>query len=214
MSREIRLPAAAIAALNQGNRIEAIKLVREANHGVDLRGAMEAVDAHASGRQQVPADGHAAPATSLHGLPSEAVAALSSGHVVEAVRIVRQATGLGLKEAKDLVDAYRENPVRGSDLQLDDKLEALAREHGVEIPAAAVDAFNRGNVLEAIKLVRQQVKRGTPPSHDTERDHAGSPVLSSARKAATVSVESNSNSWLWALLLLAGFAAAWLWLGL
>ncbi len=213
MSREIRLSAAAIAALNAGDRIEAIKLVREANHGVDLRGAMEAVEAHTSGRQHVAGDGHAIASTPLGELPSEAVAAISGGHVVEAVRIVRQATGLGLKEAKDLVDAYRENPLRGSDSQLDEKLEALAREHGVEIPAAAVDAFNRGNVLEAIKLVRQQARHGTPPSPDTARDHAGSPVLSSARKAATVSVETNSNGWLWALLLLAGFAAAWLWLG-
>ena len=213
MSREIRLPAAAIAALNQGNRIEASKLVREANHGVDLRGAMEAVDAHASGRQHAPGDGHAAAATSLHGLPGEAVAAISSGQVVEAVRIVRQATGLGLKEAKDLVDAYRENPLRGSDLQLDDTLGALARQHGVDIPSAAVDAFNRGNVLEAIKLVRQQNRPDQPHAHDTPRDHAGSSVLSSARKAATVSVETNTHGWLWALVLLASFAAAWLWLG-
>jgi hypothetical protein len=45
MSREIQIPTEAIAALARGDRIEAIKRVREANHGLDLRAAMEAIEA-------------------------------------------------------------------------------------------------------------------------------------------------------------------------
>ena len=39
-------------------------------------------------------------------LTNEAVDALRKGSVIEAIKITRHATGLGLKEAKDIVDAY------------------------------------------------------------------------------------------------------------
>jgi len=39
-------------------------------------------------------------------LPLEAVTLLNEGRFVEAIKSVRQAEGLGLKEAKDRVDAY------------------------------------------------------------------------------------------------------------
>ena len=44
-------------------------------------------------------------------LPSEAVAALESGNKIEAIKIVRNSRGFGLKESKDLVESYlREHP--------------------------------------------------------------------------------------------------------
>jgi hypothetical protein len=47
-------------------------------------------------------------------LPAEAVAALERGNKIEAIKLVRQAHGIGLKEAKDAVDAYesRRAPAR------------------------------------------------------------------------------------------------------
>jgi hypothetical protein len=39
-------------------------------------------------------------------LPQTAVAQLEQGHTIEAIKIVRLESGLGLKESKDLVDAY------------------------------------------------------------------------------------------------------------
>ncbi len=39
-------------------------------------------------------------------LPSEAVAALESGNKIEAIKIVRVNSGLGLKESKELVEKY------------------------------------------------------------------------------------------------------------
>lgn len=39
-------------------------------------------------------------------LTQPAVAALEQGQIIEAIKIVRQEQGLGLKESKDLVDAY------------------------------------------------------------------------------------------------------------
>lgn len=44
-------------------------------------------------------------------LPPDAIDALRRGHKIEAVRLMRQHSGLGLKESKDAVDAYeRLNP--------------------------------------------------------------------------------------------------------
>jgi len=39
-------------------------------------------------------------------LPTSASAALNQGNKIEAIKIVRMQSGIGLKEAKDLVDAY------------------------------------------------------------------------------------------------------------
>jgi hypothetical protein len=39
-------------------------------------------------------------------LPQAAIAQLERGNIIEAIKIVRLEHGLGLKESKDLVDAY------------------------------------------------------------------------------------------------------------
>ena len=39
-------------------------------------------------------------------IPPSAVAALNAGRKVEAIRIVRESQGIGLKEAKELVESY------------------------------------------------------------------------------------------------------------
>jgi ribosomal protein L7/L12 len=109
MSREIQIPTEALAALARGDRIEAVKRVREANPGMDLRGAMQAVDAHYFGGKYVQEKAdlqvHYA---AQSGLPEAAVAAIARSQLVEAIKIVKEATGLGLKESKDLVDQHRE----------------------------------------------------------------------------------------------------------
>ncbi|MFZ4619800.1 MAG: ribosomal protein L7/L12 [Bacteroidota bacterium] len=58
-------------------------------------------------------------------IPSEAVAALEQGSKIEAIKIVRTATGLDLKDSKDLVETYlREH----QDLQ--QRFSAIQSEHG------------------------------------------------------------------------------------
>ncbi|HLM54290.1 MAG TPA: ribosomal protein L7/L12 [Pseudoxanthomonas sp.] len=127
MPNEIRFPAAAVAAPDRGNRLEAVKLVRQHNHGLDLRGAKEAVDTYASGRRHFPVDAHAAPGIlPFDGLPTEAIGAIQRGQLVEAIKIVRDTTGLGLKAARDLVDGYRKNTENVPDLRIDGEPEARA----------------------------------------------------------------------------------------
>ena len=45
--------------------------------------------------------------TSTQGLPARAIDALRRGNTIEAIRLLRDSTGLGLNEAKNLVDAFR-----------------------------------------------------------------------------------------------------------
>jgi len=51
-------------------------------------------------------------------LTNAAIAALQAGNKIEAIKITRETAGLGLKEAKDLVDAYvAGNPALQAQLQ-------------------------------------------------------------------------------------------------
>lgn len=123
-----QLPPEAIAALERGNLIEAIKIVRERT-GMDLKSSKEAVERYANSgavATGAPADwqegdwgrGDAGGETGgMQGngpaaVPAAALAALARGQKVEAVRLTREATGLGLAEAKQLVEAHQ-NPAAG-----------------------------------------------------------------------------------------------------
>lgn len=94
------LPANVLAALQSGNKMVAIKLLREAS-GLGLKEAKDVIDEY-DGRNLA----HAVSVTSVSPLPEPVLVALRRGHKVEAIRLLREMTGLGLKEAKDWVDAW------------------------------------------------------------------------------------------------------------
>jgi hypothetical protein len=57
-------------------------------------------------------------AESTRPLPPEAIAALSGGKKIEAIKIVRQEWGVDLKDAKDAVDAYvKSQPTLAASMQ-------------------------------------------------------------------------------------------------
>jgi ribosomal protein L7/L12 len=104
----IRFPPEAIAALEQGNVIVAIKSVRSAND-MDLRTAKQTVEAYLRGERSFstgPAAATAQVVPETGELPSAALAALAKGERIEAIKIVRDHHGLHLKEAMEKVDAY------------------------------------------------------------------------------------------------------------
>lgn len=181
----------------RGDRIEAIQRVREANPGVDLRGAMEAVEARASGRQSFPIDtGRSGPGVgSGSGLPPEALAALANGQLVEAIKLVRERTGLGLREAKDLVESHRAGSSPARDDAMRAKLEAIARKHGVSLPESVLVAMEQGDLKQAMTLLRQAKGNGPAPTAASARKEA-------ARNVGTVTQDTHRNGWLWALALL------------
>lgn len=95
-------PVAARAAIDAGQLIEAIKIVRQ-THGLDLAEARDWVE------RERDTPGAVAPAqdrSDSHDIPSAAEAALAGGRMIDAIKIVRAEHGLGLKEAKALVDRH------------------------------------------------------------------------------------------------------------
>ena len=104
------LPPDVIDAIVRGDTIEAIKRLREAAR-VDLKTAKDAIEAYASGQPLPPLPGLSMTPAALSQaaasvLPDDVLAALRGGNKIEAIKRLREATGLGLKEAKDLVEAH------------------------------------------------------------------------------------------------------------
>ena len=95
------LPADVLKALEQGQTVEAIKRLRTAT-GLGLKEAKEAIDRHLAGEPARPRPSIVAMAA----LPFAVAAALRKGDKLEAIRLMREKGGLGLKEAKDAVEAY------------------------------------------------------------------------------------------------------------
>lgn len=92
------LPPEVTAALQRGNFLEAIKLLRAAG-GIDLKQAKSAIEQHVAGSK---APGAQAVHMVLE-IPA-VVDALRKGNKIEAIRILREKSGLGLEEAKDVID--------------------------------------------------------------------------------------------------------------
>jgi ribosomal protein L7/L12 len=115
----IPLPANVLDAVARGNAVEAIKLLRAAT-GLGLKEAKDAIDAHVRG---TPA--HLSSSAPAGPLPPSVVEALTRGNKIEAIKLLRRHTGLGLKEAKEAVEASQQ----GADAKL--------REHSPgEVPKA------------------------------------------------------------------------------
>lgn len=88
-----------LEALQRGNTVEAIKLLRESS-GLGLKEAKDIIDQRLSGH---------APAEARPGqFPAPVTEALRRGNKIEAIRLLREHTGMGLKEAKDAVDAFQQ----------------------------------------------------------------------------------------------------------
>lgn len=98
MSTEPQLPAKVLASLQRGNTLEAIKLLRESG-GLGLKEAKDVIDRHLRGN--VVSHANAAAGTAL---PADVAEAMRQGKKIEAIRLLREQTGLGLKEAKEAVE--------------------------------------------------------------------------------------------------------------
>jgi ribosomal protein L7/L12 len=106
------LPASVLEALQAGNKLEAIKrLYKQGGH--DLKQAKEAIDAY------LEADSATLASMALNQPMAMLLAALQAGDKMLSIKLLREQTGLGLKEAKDAVEALPQ--------QTDQKIEAIKR---------------------------------------------------------------------------------------
>ncbi|HEU5086057.1 MAG TPA: ribosomal protein L7/L12 [Roseiflexaceae bacterium] len=94
--------AAVAQLLARGNKIEAIKLVRERT-GWGLKEAKDYVEALPNA-PPLPAPVAPEAPVSAGSMDDEARALLAKGQKIVAIKLVRERTGWGLKEAKDYVD--------------------------------------------------------------------------------------------------------------
>jgi len=117
------------AQIAAGNKIAAIQFYREAT-GAGLAEAKQAVELIAAGK---PPPSGAAPSLAADAM-QEVSALLMAGKKIEAIRVYRTATGVGLKEAKDAVDA----------------LELQVNPTGVATRAAATGRVRRLAVMVAL----------------------------------------------------------------
>jgi ribosomal protein L7/L12 len=107
------LPDEVRHALQRGSLIDAIKLLRQSGVS-NLKEAKAVLEAEARRINAGKGRGAAASAAKPHaqpapgGFPPAAADALRRGHKIEAIRIVREHNGLGLKEAKDLVERHEQ----------------------------------------------------------------------------------------------------------
>ncbi len=92
------LPRDVLDAIQRGDRVEAIKLVRERT-GLGLKEAKDRIERELQGNGAV--SGRAWSTV----LPPAASAALQRGDKIEAIRILREETGVELKDAKQAIDA-------------------------------------------------------------------------------------------------------------
>ena len=92
------------ALLAQDRKIEAIKLMRE-SRGLSLEAAKDTVEAiQQHGRPTLGEMGMMSTIRLAQQLSKDVHALVASGQKVEAIKLVREQAGLGLKEAKELVD--------------------------------------------------------------------------------------------------------------
>jgi hypothetical protein len=150
-------------------------------------------------------------------LPPEAAAALARGDVVGAVKHVRQATGLGLKEAHDLVQAHAKAQAAGTG-------PGPTQAGGFAFPPAAAAAVARGEFVNAIALLRQanphldlktakeavdHVRRGAAPVEGALKP--GVRPNQPPRVPTVVAGDRGSRGWLTVMLVVV-FAMLLLWL--
>ena len=102
MSLDAEHEAIVRSLLEQNRKIEAIKLYRERT-GVGLVEAKQAVERLESGNSPVHSDPQFG---SLEAATQQQIDTLiANGRTIEAIKLYREVTGVGLKEAKDHVDA-------------------------------------------------------------------------------------------------------------
>jgi len=100
------LPVLVVDALQRGNLLDAIKLLRD-SRGLGLKDAKDAADHYLRGNTVIGKTVGTTPSR-FPGTPApEVVNALQQDGKLAAIRLLRERTGLGLKEAKDAVDAYQ-----------------------------------------------------------------------------------------------------------
>ncbi len=103
--RDVELPADAIAHATRGDKIAAIKILREQS-GLSLKDAKAAVEAHLANSQRGASRFAAHEPRQAPRIPRGAIIALENGRMIEAVKHYRETNGTGLKDSKEALERH------------------------------------------------------------------------------------------------------------
>lgn len=146
------------ALMQSGNKIEAIKVYRQAT-GVGLKEAKDAVEAVEGGQALFAPT--SAPLVMPGDLQGQVQALLQSDNKIEAIKVYREATGAGLQEAKDAVEAFES----GAPLSIGVTNQPVQSLSG-DLHDQIIELLRRGNKIEAIKVYRQATGMGLKDAKD------------------------------------------------
>jgi ribosomal protein L7/L12 len=146
-------------------------------------------------------------------LPPTVIAALRRDNAIEAIRLLRAASGVGLEEAKAAIEAYRQNaPATGFD---------AAPRAPASMPAAVVEALQNGNKIEAIRRLREHVdnmslkdaKDAIEGFRVARMNQAPSTSFNTAAGLSPGQVAPSHGRWLWIVAVVIAAALAFAYLG-
>jgi ribosomal protein L7/L12 len=158
------------ALLGEGQKIQAIKLYRERT-GVGLKQANEAVEAIERG-EPLPI-----PEMVDESFERELIALLDQGQKIEAIKLYRERTGVGLKGAKDAVEAIH----WGERLPDPEKSDNSFHE-------TLVSLLKQGRKIDAIKVYREVTESGLKESKDAIESIAARHGLSGSQRIGCLGV--------------------------
>jgi ribosomal protein L7/L12 len=104
-------------------------------------------------------------------LPPDVLKALESGRTIDAIKKLRKATGLGLAEAKSVIDAH----VKRKPTQASYGLPTEGPDAGRVLPDVVMDALQRGDKVAAVKLLRERLGIGLNAAKERIDAASGSP---------------------------------------
>jgi ribosomal protein L7/L12 len=134
-------------------------------------------------------------------IPDEARLAADQGNLLEAIKLTREATGLGLREAKEAVDTCVPEGRAGSEVS-----------GAGELPLEAVTALHRGRLIEAVSATRAATGLGMKDAREAigrylaENDAVNRQFLAARARGRQPLVRLLRGA-----LLLGALVAAWWW---
>jgi ribosomal protein L7/L12 len=139
-------------------------------------------------------------------VPLEVLHELRHGHKLEAIRLLRGATGMGLKEAKDTIEALEHAPLAA----MQPRAAAQNPQSLLSLPPAVVQALQEGRQVQAIRILREHTGMGLKDAVDTIKAQVGAMPTT----VLAPGEQGHSKDQLWWLVLcalLAALAGIWLW---
>ena len=140
-------------------------------------------------------------------LPPTVAEALKGGNKIEAIKRLREITGLGLKEAKDWVESY-ERGGQPAASPFDSPSEG-DRNAPIKLSQEAIQALQRGDLIPAIKDIRKSTGAGLAEAKGiAERMQHSMPAGQRGLAPGQVASKGGPMKWIALVVIAAGVIAA------